>query len=119
MLTKKSVLEKAGFFDEDYFLYAEEFDICYRIKEAGFKVMYVPDVEILHHKGISSGIKKHTQQTTTASPQTKQKALNAFYESMWIFYKKYYLQIYPFFVNWLVYFGIHLKWWLAKRKLTV
>jgi GT2 family glycosyltransferase len=118
-LTRKSVLEKVGNFDEDYFMYAEDIDLCYRIKEAGFKVMYVPEVKIIHHKGISSGLKKHSQGATTASLETRQRSLNAFYETMGIFYRKHLAKNYPFFINWVVYLGINLKWFLAKRKLTV
>ncbi len=118
-LTRKSVLEKTGLFDEDYFLYGEDLDLCYRIKQAGFKIMYVPDVKIIHHKGISSGIKKHSRDVTTATAESKKKALNSFYETMKIFYKKHLEQKYPFFINWLVYLGIDLKWWLAKRSMQV
>jgi GT2 family glycosyltransferase len=118
-LTRKSVLDKVGLFDEDYFMYAEDIDLCFRIKQAGYKIMYLPSVKILHHKGVSSGLKKHTQGITTANLQTKQRSLNAFYETMKIFYQKHLAQEYPFFINWLVYLGINLKWWLAKKKLTV
>lgn len=118
-LTRKSVLDKVGLFDEDYFMYAEDIDLCYRIKQAGYKIMYVPEVIILHHKGVSSGIKRHSQTITTADKQSREKALNAFYETMAIFYKKHLARKYPFFVNWLVYLGINLKWAMAKRKLQV
>ncbi len=118
-LTRKTVLEKVGLFDEDYFMYAEDIDLCLRIKQNGFKVMYVPEVKILHHKGISSGLKKETTTKSTIDPKAKLRAFNAFYESMLLFYKKHYDKQYPFFINWLVYLGIHLKWKMAKRKLTV
>lgn len=57
LLTKKTVLEKSDIFDEDYFMYAEDIDLCYRIMQAGYKVMYVPTLKVLHHKGVSSGLK--------------------------------------------------------------
>lgn len=53
-LTKKDVFEKAGRFDEDYFMYTEEVDLCYRIKQLGFNVMYLPEWEIVHLGGASS-----------------------------------------------------------------
>lgn len=129
-MTRKDVLEKvgpppgpassgAGGFDEDYFMYAEDIDLCYRIKQKGYIIMFVPQVSIVHHKGVSSGLKKHSQDITSATLQTKQRALNAFYETMKIFYKKHYEKKYPFFINGLIYLGIYLKWFLAKRKLTV
>ncbi len=119
MLMRRSVLEKVGYFDEDYFLYGEDIDLCFRIKKAGFKVMYVSEVKILHVKGISTGIKKHSQSDSSAGAQTKEMALNHFYSTMKLFYKKHYSKKYPFFFNWLVYAGINLKWYIAKRKLTV
>lgn len=122
-LTRKSVLEKvgppAGGFDEDYFLYAEDIDLCFRINKAGYKIMYVPEVKVIHHKGVSSGIKKHSQEISTASEESRIKAFNSFYETMKIFYKKNLAKNYPFFINWLVYLGINLKWALAKRKMSV
>lgn len=118
-LTRKSIIEEVGVFDEDYFMYAEDIDLCFRIKQAGYKVMYVPDVQIVHLKGVSSGLKKHSQGITTANLETKKRSLNAFYKTMKIFYKKHYEKKYFFLINWLVYLGIDIKWWLAKRKLTV
>lgn len=116
---RQAILEKVGFFDEDYFMYAEDIDLCFKIKQAGFEVMYLPGIEIIHYKGVSSGIKKSSSEQTTATKESKLRAFNAFYETMWIFYRKHYLTKYPFFINWLVWLGIHLKWWLAKRKMEV
>ena len=117
--TKKSVLDKVGLFDEDYWLYAEDIDLSYRIKKAGFKIMYVPQVKVTHFKGVSSGIKAHSQQITTATDESRIKAFNSFYKTMIIFYRKNLARNYPFFINWLVYGGINLRWMLAKRKLKV
>lgn len=119
MMTRESVLEKAGLFDEDYWLYGEDLDLCFRIKQQGFKIMYVPEVKILHLKGVASGLKKHSQDISTATKESKLRAFNSFYETMKIFYKKHLAKSYPFFVNWLVYLGINLKWRLAKRNLVV
>lgn len=119
MLLRKSVLEKVGYFDEDYFLYAEDIDLCFRIKKAGFKVMYVPEVKVTHVKGVSSGIKKHSQDFSRATESTRESSLNNFYKTMKIFYKKHYSKKYPSFVNWLVYSGINVKKMMAMRKKTV
>jgi len=118
-LTRKSVLDKVGLFDEDYFMYAEDLDLCFRIKKAGYKIMYIPEVKIIHHKGVASGLKSHSQKITTATYDSRLKAFNAFYETMKIFYKKNLEKSYPFFINWLVYLAIDLKWFLAKGKLQV
>ncbi|MBI3485808.1 glycosyltransferase family 2 protein [Candidatus Daviesbacteria bacterium] len=118
-LTRKKILDEVGFFDEDYFLYAEDIDLCFRIKKAGYKIFYVPDVKIIHMKGVSSGIKSHSQDVSSASKEIKIKSLNSFYQTMIIFYRKNLAASYPFFINWLVYLGIYLKWFLARRKLIV
>ncbi len=109
MLIRKSVLEKVGYFDEDYFLYAEDIDLCYRIKKAGFKIMYVPDVEIKHVKGISSGIKKESSSASLANEETRNKSTKYFYDTMKIFYKKHYAKDYPGIFNRIVYLGIDMK----------
>lgn len=118
-LTRKSVLEKVGYFDEDYFMYAEDIDLCFRIKKAGYKVVYVPEIKVLHYKGISTGLKKHSQHQTSATVETRKKMTDYFYHTMKIFYKKHYEKKYPFFINWMVNLAINFKWLLAKRKLTV
>ncbi len=118
-MTRKSILDKVGLFDEDYFLYAEDIDLCFRIKKAGYKIMYVSDVNIIHHKGISSGIKNHSKDTSMALDSDRKKALDSFYATMKIFYKKHLAKDYPFFVNWVILLGINLKWFFAKRRMSV
>lgn len=118
-LTRKEVLDKVGLFDERFFLYGEDLDLCFRIKKAGYKIMYVPEVKIIHLKGISSGIKGHTRELSTATKQARIKAFNSFYSTMILFYKKNLSKSYPFFINWLVYLGICLKWFLSRRKVEV
>lgn len=54
LLTRKKVLDEVGYFDEKYFMYTEEVDLCYRIKKAGWQVWYLPDWSILHLGGASS-----------------------------------------------------------------
>lgn len=119
LLTKKKILEEVGFLDPRFFLYGEDLDLCLRIKKRGYKIIYDPTVKITHYKGVSSGLKKHSQEISQADKKTKKRALNAFYEAMFLFYNKHYKKKYPFFVNWLVYLGIYLKWNLAKLKRTV
>lgn len=118
-MTRKAILEKVGFLDERFFLYGEDLDLCLRIKKAGFKVIYDPTVETTHYKGISSGLKKHSQELSGADKKTRERARDSFYEAMVLFYEKHYKKDYPFFVNWLVYFGIYTRWAFAKFKTTV
>ncbi|MDI6645268.1 MAG: glycosyltransferase family 2 protein [Methanobacteriaceae archaeon] len=53
MLIKKEVIEKVGMFDPIYFAYWEEADLCVRIKNAGYKLVYVPKARIWHKIGVS------------------------------------------------------------------
>lgn len=54
MMIKRSVLDKVSLFDESFFMYAEDVDLCYRIKKAGYKIWYLADAEIIHYQGRSS-----------------------------------------------------------------
>lgn len=50
MLVRREVVEGVGGFDEGYFLYFEETDLCARVGAAGWRVLLVPDAEVLHEK---------------------------------------------------------------------
>ena len=54
MLLRKSVLDKIGLLDEDYFMYGEDIDLSYRIIKAGYKNYYLADTSIIHFKGEST-----------------------------------------------------------------
>jgi hypothetical protein len=54
MLIKKSLFEKIGFFDEDYFFYYEDVDFCLRTIKGGFKILYVPSAKVWHKIGTTS-----------------------------------------------------------------
>lgn len=53
MLTRRSLIEKIGFLDEGFWLWYEEVDFCKRVKQAGYKVVYYPEAEIMHYAGKS------------------------------------------------------------------
>jgi len=108
MMVRREAMEEVGVWDEDFFFYGEDLDWCYRFWEKGWKVMFYPYVKIIHHKGASSGMKKSSQEVTTASREAKRRARKASTEAMRIFYEKHYLQKYPKIVNWLVLKGIKL-----------
>lgn len=55
MFLRKSVLDKAGSFDEDFFMYYEDTELCHRIKNNGFGIYMVPEAKIIHIRGKSSG----------------------------------------------------------------
>ena len=54
MLLRKSILEKTGLLDEDFFMYGEDIDLSYRILKAGAKNYYFPETRIIHYKGEST-----------------------------------------------------------------
>lgn len=56
MLVRRNAIDQVGLFDEDYFIYAEETDWCWRFKKAGWKNRFYPDAEIIHLGGQSSKI---------------------------------------------------------------
>lgn len=53
MVIKRDVFERAGKFDEKYFLYFEDLDLCRKVRKLGFKVGFYPEVEIAHNEGVS------------------------------------------------------------------
>ncbi len=55
MLIQRSLLEKIGSFDEAFYLWFEDVDLCYRFKQAGYQVVYCPQFKILDHHGKSFG----------------------------------------------------------------
>ncbi len=54
MFLRREVYEKIGGLDETFFMYGEDLDYCYRVKEAGYKVYYVHSTKIIHFKGEST-----------------------------------------------------------------
>jgi len=51
LLTRRKIIEEQGFLDEKYWLWYEEVDFCKRLKNAGYKIKYYPNAQIIHHKG--------------------------------------------------------------------
>lgn len=94
-MVRREVIEKVGLLDEDYFMYGEDIDWSYRIRENGWKIMYNPTVTILHKKKQSgrANILKKRRVTTEIY----------FHKYNWLFYKKHYEKKYgsvlTFFVN--------------------
>lgn len=88
----RTVFEAVGGFDEDYFMYGEDIDLAYRIKEKGYHIVFDPSQKIIHYKH-ASGLKQEKIQTVSKTKQY-------FYTSMKIFIRKHYVQKYP---KWLIY----------------
>jgi N-acetylglucosaminyl-diphospho-decaprenol L-rhamnosyltransferase len=60
MLARREALESAGCFDERFFMYCDETDLCRRIKLAGWEVRHLPQMTILHHDR-KAGVKPHIE----------------------------------------------------------
>ena len=118
MIVRREAGDKLGWWDEDYFFYGEDLDFCYRLKENGLKIYYVPRVSILHYKGLSSGIKSHSKHLSHADLETKKAATTARFDAMKIFYRKHYINSYPKILTWLVFRAINFKFWLSMRSLS-
>lgn len=54
MIVRREVVDRLGGFDEGYFMYCEEVDWCYRMRQAGWEVWYTPAAQIVHHGGAST-----------------------------------------------------------------
>ena len=93
IFTKKAVLDDVGLLDETFFMYGEDIDLCYRIKKAGWKIIYYGKDKITHYKGASS-------------KKQRPKLIYEFYRAMYIYYKKHHAEESSFIVNIVVYFGI-------------
>ena len=103
MLLPRGVFDEVGGFDEQFFMYCEDVDLCYRIREAGYRIVYYGKVSFTHLKG-RSGV---------SNPNI----LFHFYHSMRIFYDTHYRDKYSAIVTGMVHLGISAKYALAKRGL--
>lgn len=102
-LTRKKILTSIGGFDERFFIYAEDLDLAWRIKAAGWKIMYLPTVKIIHYK-------KRSGRDST-DPHSRRITSQHFFTTMKLFYDKHYQHQYPAVIRWLVLTGI----WLVSR----
>jgi len=52
---RRAVLDGVGLYDaQNFFMYSEELDLCRRVKEAGWKIVYLPEAQVVHYVGKSS-----------------------------------------------------------------
>jgi hypothetical protein len=99
MLVRREAIAQAGLLDEIFWMYGEDLDWAYRIKQCGWKVYYYPPVVVTHVKRASS-----SQDNAGAA-----KAKYEFDRAMWLFYRKHYRATTPGPIDWLVKFGLGLK----------
>ena len=99
MLVRREAIAQAGLLDEIFWMYGEDLDWAYRIKQHGWKVYYYPQVIVQHIKRASSG------QDNAGAARAKYE----FDRAMWLFYHKHYQAGAARPVDWLVRLGLGLK----------
>lgn len=97
-LSRRKLLNEVGWFDEDYFLDGEDVDLCWKIKETGAKIIYYPEVSILH-------LKKASKKGNVSLKQKIKFRMNGV-DAMEIFYRKHLFARYPILFNLIVILGI-------------
>ena len=95
MMMPRTVFDQLGGWDETYFFYGEDIDICYRIQELGYEIIYYPHVEVLHYKGASSGLRKESADIAAPPKETRVKVARESVRAMQVFYEKFYSDKYP------------------------
>lgn len=100
MLVRRSVIDQVGMLDETFFMYGEDIDWCYRIKQAGWKIYYYAETKIIHYKGASSRRRPF-------------KIVYEFHRAMYLFHRKHYAAKYFPLINLTVYIGIGVKFGIA------
>lgn len=120
MLMPMSLCRELGGWDETYFFYGEDIDFCYRIRQAGYQIVYFPHVEVLHYKGASSGLRKESAEIARPPKETRVRVAKESVRAMKIFYRKFYRQQYPWPVTAVVLTGIQIRGWvrILKHQLT-
>ncbi|HEX8218811.1 MAG TPA: glycosyltransferase family 2 protein [Chloroflexia bacterium] len=100
MLVRGRALEQAGLFDERFFMYGEDLDLAFRLKQRAWQVFYYPAVSVLHHKGASSR-------------KQSGRSIREFYRAMHVFYQKHYARTSPGIINAVITLGIAARGTLA------
>jgi GT2 family glycosyltransferase len=116
---RREVFEEAGRWDEDYFMYGEDLDLCFMIKERGHSIMFYPQAWARHYHGLTTGLKAHSQELSSVDAEARVKAYAAFYDTMKIFYDKHYRRRYGPAVRWVIFAAIDARKRVGMRKLTV
>ncbi len=94
-MTRREVVKKVGLLDEHFFMYGEDIDWCYRMKEARYRIVYHPLVRALHHK-------KQSGRAHPDDSEVRKTTQRYFLETMEQFYWKHYRTRYPIVLTWLV-----------------
>ena len=100
MFVRLAAIDDAGLLDESFFMYGEDLDWAFRIKEHGWKVYYYPEASALHFKGASSS-------------RSSYRLIIEFYRAMYLFQRKHYAPNTFVLLNWLIAAGIFIRGCIA------
>lgn len=95
MQVRREAIDAVGLLDEVFFMYGEDIDWAFRIKNAGWKIVYHPQVEVKHVK--------------RAASKQSQRAQYEFWRAMLIFYRKHYRATTPLLLHSLIMMGLLVK----------
>jgi N-acetylglucosaminyl-diphospho-decaprenol L-rhamnosyltransferase len=84
MLARREALESAGYLDERFFIYFEETDLCIRIKVAGWQIVHLPSMTILHHAGKAGVSAKMLAQEAYTRKQYARKQLSPLHRAAYL-----------------------------------
>ncbi|MFC1625534.1 glycosyltransferase family 2 protein [Patescibacteria group bacterium] len=117
ILTWKKILDSVGWFDEDYFFNGEDIDLCWKIRQKGWKIIYYPKVFIYHLKGVTTGKSKQWKVKSSLVKRIKIKLITV--ESMELFFRKNLWKRYPIFFDWFVILGINIFKVLRTARVVI
>ncbi len=100
-LVRRSVIDAVGLLDEKFFMYGEDIDWCYRIREKGHRIVFYPEISILH--------KKHQSGLAHRDDGRRLQTKTYFYDAMNLFYTKHYRKRYGWLISFLVLLGIRTR----------
>jgi O-antigen biosynthesis protein len=102
MMIRRESFLRVGGFDEDYFLFGEDIDLCWKLRQAGEEIWYVPSAELVHVKGASMRYARKV-------------ARREFYRSMKLFMDKRLTSRYPRPTLWLTKLGVDAAAAISRR----
>ncbi len=119
LMVPTKVFKEVGGWDESYFFYGEDIDLCFRVNEAGYKIIYYPKTQTLHLRGASSGLRKENAKTASSDRENRIRVAKSSIDAWKTFYKKFYSTQYPAIVTFLVISGITVMGYfrILKHKL--
>lgn len=97
MIIRRSVSDQIGYLDERFFAWQEDADYCFRARQAGWQVYYMPEAQIIHYGSMGG------------SQVEPYRSIYAWHKSYYLYYRKNLAKDYFFLFNWLYYLAMFLK----------